>query len=379
MTDPRHAKIRFLFRGEGHSFLSPVPDDLSVFSATAQDVYTFMRSEGAVFISDLCDALDLTEKDVEPALIALVLGGLVTNDQLDVMRLMVSQGQQRQPPQPPQSSFEKALADRRSEMGLETRTATRRPGRAQYRSAKQRVRQRLVQQEKTTTKWPGRWAPVHRFGVLGKPIAIAECTERQTRQVLARYGVVTYASLEDEEGTWEWPLINRHLQRMEMRGEVRRGYFVKGLPGVQYALPDVVEKLRSLRDLPGGMGQMVVMNAADPANLYGPQRDDSPTMADGQPLAFSRVASTYLVQYRGVPLVVAANLGGALTTLQGADPGLIQQAVNALFEHLSTFERLLKIELWNGQPVLESDGPPLLEAVGCYRAFPGMEWAKPYR
>ena len=80
------------------------------------------------------------------------------------------------------------------------------------------------------------------------------------------------------------------------------------------------------------------MNAADPANLYGPQRDDSPTMADGQPLAFSRVASTYLVQHRGIPVLVAANLGGALSTLQGADPGLIQQALLGLFEHLSTFE-----------------------------------------
>ncbi len=271
------------------------------------------------------------------------------------------------------------LAERRDAMGLDTRSTIRRPGRAQYRSAKQRVRQRLAQQEKKSTKWPGRWSPVHRFGVMGKPQAIAECTERQTRQLLARYGVVTYACLEDEEGAWEWPLIYRHLQRMEMRGEVRRGYFVKGLPGVQYALPDVVEELRNLRDLPGGVGQMVVMVAPDPANLYGPQRDDNPIMTDGAPLAFSRVASTYLVQHRGIPLLLAANLGGALSTLQGADPGLIQQALRSLFAHLSTFEHQLKIETWNGLPVLESDGLPLLEAVGCYRAFPGMEWEKSYR
>ena len=28
------------------------------------------------------------------------------------------------------------------------------------------------------------------------------------------------------------------LQRMELNGEVRRGYFVAGLVGVQFALPD---------------------------------------------------------------------------------------------------------------------------------------------
>ena len=194
VADPRYAKIRFLFRGDGHSYLSPAPDDLSAFSATAQDAYAFLRSEGAVFISDMCDALELQEKDVEQALVELVLGGLVTNDQLDVMRLLVRQGQQRQAAPPVQSSFEKALAERRHEMGLNTRTSHRRPGRAQYRSAKQRVRQRLEQQVKTTTTWPGRWTPVHRFGVMGKALAIADYTERQTRQLLTRYGVVTYGN-----------------------------------------------------------------------------------------------------------------------------------------------------------------------------------------
>ena len=163
---------------------------------------------------------------------------------------------------------------------------------------------------------------MHRFGVLGKKLPVAEYTERQTRQLLSRYGVVTYASLADEEGAWEWSLINRHLQRMEMRGEVRRGYFVKDLPGVQYALPDVVEQLRNLRDQTGDDQRVIVMNAADPANLYGPQREDNPN--DGGWTIPELLPGWHrpILSSTGVFLsLVAENLGNTLTTLQGADAG----------------------------------------------------------
>ena len=118
----------------------------------------------------------------------------------------------------------------------------RRSRAAGYRAAKRRVRQRLEKQETARARWVGRWNPVHSFGVLGKELPPGERVTRQTRQLLARYGVVTRACLEGETGSWDWRLIYRQLQRMEMRGEVRRGYFVRGLPGLQFALPDVVER-----------------------------------------------------------------------------------------------------------------------------------------
>ena len=105
-----------------------------------------------------------------------------------------------------------------------------------------------------------------------------------------------------------------------------------------------------------------------------PQRLDDIVMADGNSLSFSRVASTYVVQHNGLPIIVATNLAKQLITLQGSLPGHLQKGLTALFTHLSTFERRLVIEFWNGHPVLESDGLPILEAVGCYRAYPGMEW-----
>jgi ATP-dependent Lhr-like helicase len=112
-------------------------------------------------------------------------------------------------------------------------------------AAKRRVRQRLEQSAPAPVVQTGRWALVHRFGVLGKALPAHERTTLQARQLLARHGVVTYASLDDEFGAWDWGALYREFQRLEMRGEVRRGYFVQGLAGVQFALPEVVEQLRA--------------------------------------------------------------------------------------------------------------------------------------
>jgi ATP-dependent Lhr-like helicase len=176
-----------------------------------------------------------------------------------------------------------------------------------------------------------------------------------------------------------------------MRGEVRRGYFVQGLPGVQFALPEAVEQLRALSrglgrsdEAPGDDEALVVMNACDPANLYGPapddigsaRGDDVPRTADGQPLTFSRIPSTWLVQGRGLPVLVAEDTGARLTTLQGASEGLIRRALGMLLGHMASFEHRVTVQEWNAEPVLDSPGQPLLESVGFYRDYPGMTWEK---
>jgi ATP-dependent Lhr-like helicase len=53
---------------------------------------------------------------------------------------------------------------------------------------------------------------------------------------------------------------------MEESGRIRRGYFIEGLGGSQFALPGAVDRLRSLRESGGGI---VALAATDPANAYG--------------------------------------------------------------------------------------------------------------
>jgi ATP-dependent Lhr-like helicase len=379
-ADPRRGRVRFLFRGEGNVYLEPPPEDLSL-GDPAQAVYDFLRSEGAAFTGDIRSATDLDAAAASSALIELVMAGLVTNDSLEAMRRIVTHGAPQPPERKPLSALEEQLARRRERLGVPARPLGRKPGPAQYRAAKRRVRKRLERQAvlaPTDPQWVGRWTLVHRFGVLGKPVPDGERVARQARQLLARHGIVTRESLEGETGSWNWSLIYRQLQRMEMRGEVRRGYFVQDLPGLQYALPEAVERLRAIRDGRDEDSELLVINACDPASLYGPRRDvgGGPLTVQGEPLAFARVPSTWLVQQRGLPVLVAGDGGAHLTVPQGVDEGLVRRALSALLEHLGRFERRASVETWNGEPVLGSQGQPLLEGVGFYRSYPAMVWER---
>lgn len=398
-VDPRRGRVRFLFRGEGNVYLEPAPEDLSELSDPAQTAYHFLRSEGAVFFADMCAGLELADDAVEAALVELVMAGLVTNDSLEAMRQIVQQGSavplaalgtgsasRRQGRQEgrPFSALEEQLAERMRERGRRSR-GLRRPGRAEYQAAKRRVRERLEQQ--SVPRWVGRWTLVHRFGVLGKQVPLEEQIARQARQLLARHGVVTRDSLEREEGSWNWSLIYQQLRLMEMRGEVRRGYFVRGLPGIQFALPEVVERLRAVRDRTEDDAALVVMNACDPANLFGPTLDGGPQTVAGEALTFSRIPSTWLVQHRGLPVLIAEGTGASLATAQGAGEDLLRRALRALLQHVAGsaagsgrgFAHRVTVETWNGEPVLESAGRLLLESVGFYRDYPGMTWEAPQR
>ena len=300
------------------------------------------------------------------------MAGLVTNDSLAVLRQLVEAGAPRPPSsRPPLSSLEVELAARLGSR-QERLGGVLRPSRSDMQSARRRVRQRLErEQAPAPVMQTGRWALVHRFGVLGKTLSPAERAGVQARQLLARHGVVTHASLDDEFGAWDWGALYPELQRLEMRGEVRRGYFVQGLAGVQFALPEVVEQLRALAATPETAAPLVVMNACDPANLYGAAREDGPLTAAGAPLTFARLPSTWLVLDRGLPVLLVEDSGARMTTTDGVNESQ-QRAVEAWLAHAATIAPRVQVMEWNGAPVLGSTGQPLLEAAGFHRDYPGL-------
>ncbi|MGH8100580.1 MAG: Lhr family helicase, partial [Chthoniobacterales bacterium] len=52
------------------------------------------------------------------------------------------------------------------------------------------------------------------------------------------------------------------------RGEIRGGYFVGGVSGEQFALPDAIGLLRSIRKA-APKNELITLSAADPLNLQG--------------------------------------------------------------------------------------------------------------
>ena len=104
------------------------------------------------------------------------------------------------------------------------------------------------------------------------------------QQLLARYGVVTRETVTHEAIAGGFSTVYQVLKAMEDSGRVRRGYFVAGLGGAQFAMPAALDLLRSLRDVPDEP-RTVVVAATDPANPYGsilkwPETGEAVTSAD---------------------------------------------------------------------------------------------------
>jgi len=283
---------------------------------------------------------------------------------------------------------------------------------AQYSGPAAAERSGEVEAEAPAGAWPGRWSLVHRFGVWGRPVLDEERIARQARQLLQSYGIVTRQSLEvDPEGAWDWGALYRQYQLMEMRGEVRRGYFVQGLPGVQFALPEAVERLRewTRAEAPGG-DDLVLVNATDPANLFGPALDGAGNLEDdgaepieleaGQdpagrdpagrnpagrnpagrdpagrdPGRFVRIPANYVVLLRGRPVLLIEPGAERLTTLPELPAKTLGRALRLAAEAAARERHRLAVAEWNGGPVLESTGAPLLEEAGFRREMLVYIW-----
>jgi ATP-dependent Lhr-like helicase len=349
--DPRRGRVRFFFRGEGGLFLD-APDE-SELGADARAIYEYLKTEGASFTVDLQAGLGMKRNAIGNALIELVMAGLVTNDSLDTLRTAVVGAKHASPLRSP------------LETDLAARLQTPRPlTRSRYRDAKRRVAQRLRTESEMPQQWQGRWSLTHRAGVLGQPLSDEERADKLTRVLLARYGVVTRECLEREEGTWHWACLYAQLLRMEMRGEVRRGYFVASLSGTQFALPEAVERLRA--SSASADDALIVLNAADPATLLGAELPNVP-------LRFARLPSTHCVLWRGQPILVAEDNGERITTVSSSEPDALRRALQAYLARPNA-PRHSVVALWNGAPVLGSAGEPLLQSLDFHRTPTGMEW-----
>jgi ATP-dependent helicase Lhr and Lhr-like helicase len=126
----------------------------------------------------------------------------------------------------------------------------------------------------SSVEFAGRWTLLRTPGSTspqdGKELARPndQATETFARVLLRRYGVVFRRLLGRESLRVSWYELGRVYRRLEARGEIRGGHFVSGVSGEQFALPEAIGLLRSVRKA-GPSGELIVINAADPLNLLG--------------------------------------------------------------------------------------------------------------
>ena len=208
--------------------------DLSVASRTLFDT---LAEGGALFFTELVRRSGLLPSQVEEALSQLAALGLVTSDSFDGLRALLVPSNKR-------PTFGRNIGKRRRKTNL------------------------------ASIEFAGRWSLL-RTEIASKPsgngaesIAREAAIEKFARTLLRRYGVVFRRLLERESLGVNWYELGRFYRRWEARGEIRGGYFVAGISGEQFALPEAIGLLRSIRKAPPN-GELITLSAADPLNLQG--------------------------------------------------------------------------------------------------------------
>jgi ATP-dependent Lhr-like helicase len=195
------------------------------------------------------------------------------------------------------------------------------------------------------TATQGRWSLTERL-FQGEPDrrALAEL-------LLERQGIVTRDGVRAEGIPGGYGAVYGELRALETVGLCRRGYFVEGLGGAQFALGGAVERVRELRPREGDEPEPLVLAAADPAQPSGARA--------------ARVAGAYVVLLGGEAALFVERGGRTLVPLRDPDPSWLRPAFAALVDHVKrTGVRRVSVERFDGEAVAESEVMPLLAEVG---------------
>jgi ATP-dependent Lhr-like helicase len=215
--------------------LSAAPD-VAEYSPDAERTLEALSQGGALFFGEIVRQTRLLPSRVEQALAELTARGCVTADSFEGLRALLV-------PEEKRISF--GGAERRR----------------QHRSV-------------TSVAFAGRWSLLR----VSRPMGIEvqgqngsgreEAIEVFARVLLRRYGVVSRRMIERESVRVSWFELIRVYRRLEARGEIRGGYFVSGLSGEQFARPEAIGLLRSIRRA-RAKDDLIAISGADPLNLAG--------------------------------------------------------------------------------------------------------------
>jgi len=206
----------------------------------------------------------------------------------------------------------------------------------------------------------GRW---YLTAELLAAVSPTESAAMRVDQLLDRHGILVRDTALAESLPGGFAGAYPILTALEDVGRVRRGYFVEGLGGTQFAAAGAVERLRTATDHPG---EAVVIAAADPANPLGsaiPWPDHA-----GRP---SRAAGAFVVFVGGRPTAFVERGGRSILGF-GADPGDLTAAATALAELASRRLRRMVVTTVDGQPSGTTALGAALVAAGFRDSYRGL-------
>ena len=323
-------RVALYFREDLPVLGPPVQRGSVPLDAPAHEAVRARLAAGACFFTDLLVDVDLAPEELQEALWDLAWAGEATNDAFAPLRA-------------PRLTLARAQRERVRSSARPGRFAARRRGAG------------------ASAQVQGRWSltePLFRAAV--DPAARRRA---QAELLLERYGILTREQVRAEGVPGGFSAIYPELSQLETLGIARRGYFVEGLGGAQFALPGAVERLRGVS---ADDEAPIVLAAVDPAQPYGaalawPARPGGPD--DSRRPA--RVAGAYVVLAGGEPVLYVERGGRALQTLVSADDARLEPALAALVEQVRAGRiKRIALEKVDGEPAIDSALGPALVALG---------------
>src|SRR5205807_375139 len=228
---------------------------------------------------------------------------------------------------------------------------------------KTRPRRFSRQRSAQITATQGRWSLTDKlFAAPTLQQSVARPDPRALAELLLeRQGIVTRDGVRGEGIPGGYGAVYGQLRALEILGVCRRGYFVEGLGGAQFALAGAVERLRELRPQEDEEPEPLVLAAADPAQPYGAALP-WPKRAGARA---ARVAGAHVVLLGGEAALFVERGGRSLVPLRDPEEGWLRTALAALVEHVKQGgAKRLAVERFDGEPVGETEVMPLLLEVG---------------
>ena len=180
--------------------------------------------------------------------------------------------------------------------------------------------------------------------------------------LLKRHGVLTRAAALAEGVPGGFAAIYPVLRAMEEAGRVKRGYFVEGLGGAQFALAGAVDRLRSERE---GRDVALALSAVDPANAYGVTVPWPRSPAGAR---MGRVPGAYVILEGGRLGLYLERGGRSLLTAGEVTPAQLLALASVARRGL----RKLEIERVDGEPVGGSSLEQMLRQAGFVASPRGL-------
>jgi ATP-dependent helicase Lhr and Lhr-like helicase len=330
-----------LFLAESAPLLLPTADGDAIRSPLHEQVVATLSGGGALFFRALSDRVGSTDDAaLAAALWDLVWSGVITNDTLAPLRTRV--GARRRSPV-------RARPVRRGRPVMPSRSGP--------------------------PTVAGRWSLL--------PDREADPTRRAhaaAEALLDRHGILTRGAVMAEHVDGGFAAVYSVLKAFEETGRCRRGYFVEGLGGAQFAMPGAVDRMRAMAEprrppspwqpaVPGGWRERkrrdddtaLVLAATDPANPFGAALAWPDHAGSHRP---GRKAGALVVLVDG-DLVLYVERGGKSLLSWSEDAAAVQPAADALA--LAVREGMLgrlAVERADGEAVLTSPLGSALEQAG---------------